>query len=234
MINVLCADASEGAILLVKTIKELGGTARRVANLPNLGSQDIAINWGTRYQGPILNGRARLIPGDKLKELHLFREAHVPTVEFSETRRTNGTWYARTAFHEGGSDLVANREHGDYYVKHINTDHEYRVYVFKDQTIGTGLKEPCERQYHPFLRSVQHGWDWSYKLTKVNRMESRHIAREVAIKAIAAVGYDFGGVDVGIKPDGTPVVFEVNSRPGLDEYSADRYATTFMEYARSL
>lgn len=232
MIYVKCADKSEGAILLAKTITQMGTLAKIVPGVPNLRPGDLLINWGTNYrEGGGLNCSVKLAPGDKLSELKLFERAGVKTVEFSLTRPANGRWYARQAYHEGGSDLAANLSHGDYYVKHIDTDHEYRVYVFKDRTIATGLKEPEKPEYHPYLRSMKHGWDWSYRLAKVNRMESRHVARTEAIKAIAAVGYDFGGVDVGITRDGKPVVFEVNSRPGLDEYSAERFAETFIDYA---
>lgn len=235
MIYLKCADASEGAILLVKTIKEKGGQATRVPDVPSLAQGDLLVNWGTNYRrGGGLNCNVKVAPGDKYTELLLLKEAGVSTVEFRTSRPANGRWYARTTFHEGGSDLAANREHGDYYVKHVETAHEYRVYVFREETIGTGFKVPCEQEYHPFLRSVKHGWDWTYRLATVNRYESRHVARREAIKAVKAVGYDLGGVDVGITPEGKAIVFEVNSRPGLDEYSAARYADTLMEYARRL
>lgn len=235
MIYVKCADNSAGAILLVKTIKDSGGEARKVGALPTIRRGDLVVNWGTGWHGDGLNGNCRLAPGDKYKELQLFRENGVKTVDFTNRRPTNlAGWYARRHVHEDGNDLASGTSSGDYYTRHTPTDHEYRVYVFKDDTIGTALKIPREGMTaHPTIRSYGHGWTYTYRLAVINRMESRNVARREAIKAIAAVGYDFGGVDVGIKPDGTPVVFEVNSRPGLDSYSAGRFAETFMEYARS-
>ena len=45
-----------------------------------------------------------------------------------------------------------------------------------------------------------------------------------------AVGYDFGAVDVGIMADGSPIVFEVNSSPGMGPVTQQSYAQYIANY----
>ena len=52
---------------------------------------------------------------------------------------------------------------------------------------------------------------------------------QTIMKAMEAVGLDFGAVDVVITEDGTPYVLEINTAPELtnSEYSAAKYARYF-------
>jgi glutathione synthase/RimK-type ligase-like ATP-grasp enzyme len=52
---------------------------------------------------------------------------------------------------------------------------------------------------------------------------------ELAIKAVAALGLDFGAVDVILGRDGQFYVLEVNTACGLEERTADKYVEAFKE-----
>ena len=50
---------------------------------------------------------------------------------------------------------------------------------------------------------------------------------EVSVKALKALRYDFGGIDIGMDNRGNLKVFEVNSRMGLLEQSLFTYKRAF-------
>lgn len=71
------------------------------------------------------------------------------------------------------------------------------------------------------LRSNRMGWKFAI-VTKY----SKDMAK-VAIDAVNALGLDFGAVDTCITEDGTPYVFEINTGPGLEATSFDKYVEAF-------
>lgn len=71
------------------------------------------------------------------------------------------------------------------------------------------------------LRSNRLGWKFSIVRKYDKDME------KVAIAAVKALGLDFGAVDTCIAEDGTPYVFEVNTGPGLEATSFDKYVEAF-------
>lgn len=71
------------------------------------------------------------------------------------------------------------------------------------------------------LRSNRMGWKFSI-VTKYNKDMAK-----VAIDAVKALGLDFGAVDTCITEAGTTHVFEVNTGPGLEATSFDKYVEAF-------
>ena len=71
------------------------------------------------------------------------------------------------------------------------------------------------------LEACRHGWG--------DRFEPLF-----AEPSAEAVGYDFGAVDLGVKADGRPVVFEVNSAPGLDDLSVERWGERLLTWGTQL
>jgi hypothetical protein len=119
----------------------------------------------------------------------------------------------RSLKHQGGKDLVAGTGR-DYWTQKIELHHEVRVHVFGDKSIHTGVKvrQPGFPNPHPWIRSHEQGWAIDYSLAKSVKRDRRDMAK----KAITALGLDFGAVDIGISSTGIPVVLEVNTAPGLD------------------
>jgi hypothetical protein len=183
----------------------------------------LIVCWGKNLQttGWVLNPRGP--KGNKWQELNLLRADGVciPNFVLGPGRKPNG-WYARLFHHHSANDLRRNLTRGDYYTEHVDCTKEYRVHVLLGQT-RTGLKVPKEgANVHPVFRTHSCGWEFRYGRESRGPLPVGLI--EEARRAVAAVGYDFGAVDIGVKADGSPVVFEVNSAPTLAPATANWYA----------
>lgn len=93
-----------------------------------------------------------------------------------------------------------------------NVVDEWRVHIFMGRSICVGKKvqtsQPTRKQ---LVRSRRNGWTLDFSAT----MPAGHPARESARKAVEAVGYHFGAVDILELRDGSAMVLEVNSAPAL-------------------
>lgn len=235
MIYVHCEAPSEGAALLIEHLRGVGLGARRTRTVDQLmkriKTEDVIIGWGQFIPVPqaskglhgvkrVFNGKQ---PRTKLRELQLLEDAGVPVPPF-DTRNWGKGWLPRSMHHQEGSDFFppGERPPVGFYTKKLDIVEEYRFHIFKRWnketkafeyvSIRAGKKVPREgKKPHPWIRSWNHGWAISYGGYKFPSK-----GRNAAKKALEAVGYDFGAVDVGILKGGEVVVLEVNSRPGLE------------------
>jgi hypothetical protein len=143
--------------------------------------------------------------------------------------RDNGEWLARRNNHVGGDDLLTPLQQGDYYSKKEDIVEEFRIHSFKGKSIRAGKKVPRTEGFvgtpHPWIRSWDGGWRIIY-----NDIEGTRGLRDLAHAAVAALGLDFGAVDIGQKRDGSLLVLEVNRAPGLGEGTAEKYADAIRRY----
>jgi len=109
------------------------------------------------------------------------------------------------------------------YSKYIKKATEYRVHVFDGQVIDVQQKR--KRQEVPNnevdyrIRNSTNGW--VYCRDGVSCPSAVLLA---AVTAVAALRLDFGAVDVGWNNhSGAPCVYEVNTAPGLEGTTLDRY-----------
>jgi len=98
---------------------------------------------------------------------------------------------------------------------------EWRIHIFQGRCLGRALKvqtgEPHRIQP---VRNRDNGW------TMVHDVEPQAILRNAAAKAVKAMGYNFGAVDLFLLQDNTIVVLEVNSAPAIrSEYTRNCYQT---------
>jgi glutathione synthase/RimK-type ligase-like ATP-grasp enzyme len=128
----------------------------------------------------------------------------------------------------GANDLTANLRVGDYYVQYVPTVREHRIHVFDGEVIRVQMKVPRVAKPHPRFRSYDNGW----KLVAGPEYTAQvpRGARELAKRAVAAMGYVFGAVDIGVKTDGTAIVWEVNTQPGIEGGTVDQYARAVVRY----
>lgn len=222
MISLWCTRNSSGARDLVNKINELGGQAERSGRdgkQPAPGS--FVVNWGN-LRPPRVHLNQYLMP-NKLVELEMLAQGGARTPEFRLTRPgPPPTWLPRTLHHHEAKDLLGELEHGDYYTKYVPCVAEGRVHVFQGQVIRVGTKVPRTPNPHPWVRSWDAGWKFSYDHGLPEP------ARALGRRAVRALGYDFGAVDIGVDERGEPLVFEVNSAPGLEGHSLDVYAEALM------
>jgi hypothetical protein len=224
------AAGAESAHKLTAIMRELGATVvehRQKSAEFIKESGDLCVNWGgsqARHSGGTwLNHR---ITTNKLTMLKKFADAGVPTVKFLIGMPGAADWYARKIEHCDGDDLGAHLEYGDFYVQHIDTVKEFRVHVFQGAIIRASLKVPLDAQAKLPFRTGDH-WGFS----SADWKNDLGACKEAAISAVAALDYDFGGVDVATLPGGKPVVFEVNSAPWLGGDAARKYAKVILALA---
>lgn len=139
-----------------------------------------------------------------------------------------GEWIPRRNSHVGGNDLLAPPNQPDYWVKKESIVTEYRVHSFLGHSIRSGVKIPRAgvESPHSWIRSWDGGWMISY-----DGQTCRQRHRDLAHAAVAALGLDFGAVDIGERADQSLVVFEVNRAPGLMGGTISAYAAAIRRWA---
>lgn len=237
MIVVYCSRPSAGAFRLAEWLNENGYPAARIKGSGYMRlNPTLLVGWGEEVPhraARTLNPRAASL--GKYRELETLAAAGIPVPRVSRTRREG--WLGRASSHHDGNDLLSTPTQPQFYVELVPTDWEYRMNVFNNEVFRTGLKiRKSGVEAHPFIRTGAGGWTWTYDQSALNRKgtpRSRQPFREVAVAAVRALGYDFGAVDIGRKPDGTPVVYEVNSAPALEQSDIARWGELFAEYERA-
>jgi len=220
-IYVLRKASSDGAVALARAI---GGI--KVRKLPRrLIRQDIIICWGSSVEDApcrVLNGAPLR---NKLTDARILHSAGIPTIEVS-TVPIEG-YVGRTIDHTGGLDLLNPPARPDFWVKRELLVKEYRVHSFNGVSARAGIKIPRSgfSTPHDWVRSWDGGWRISYDGKSVKQ---RH--RDLAHSAIAALGLQFGAVDIGQRKDKSLVVLEVNRAPGLEAGTIDVYADAFRKW----
>ena len=229
MIYIFSTKKSDGARALVRWINENGGKAKRLWKTIGVAEEDFLVNWGSSLPkfeyGEVLN---KQVIHNKYKELQILTNAGVECVESSLIRRTD--WLARRFKHQESNDLLAHLDTGDYYTKLRPISQEFRVHVFQGKSIRLAMKVPRVEHPHPVFRSWGAGWKFSYG-ADAQEWASPPL-RNLAKRAVTALGLDFGAVDIGRQPDGVFFVLEVNTRPGLEGGTIEAYGRHIMEAAK--
>ena len=221
---------------------------------------DLILNWGCGEAPCIENSRAdfRVInpmpavvaASDKVSTLQMLTEADVPTLTFHTTRAG-----AEEAINEGkiiycrtltrsreGKGIVVAREIEELrpaklYTEWFENDVEYRVHVFCGEVIdfvqkkmmgeerraefGIERKEDIDHM----VRNLKKGWSFCRQ-----DVELSEEARQISIDAVAALGLDFGAVDLAMNTEtGDIKVLEINTAPGQTPGT-----TTHLRYTRAI
>lgn len=139
-----------------------------------------------------------------------------------------GDWVGRTFNHTGGLDLLRPPAAPDYWVKKLELVKEFRVHSFQGKSIRAGIKSKRE-DFHGTLSPWVRSWDGGWRI-KYDGVSSKKKHRELAHKAVAALGLQFGAVDIGQKADGSLVVLEVNRAPGISDGTTAAYAAAIQRW----
>ena len=115
------------------------------------------------------------------------------------------------------------------YTKFVPKTAEFRVHVFRGKVIDYIEKkkvavENRPENFSPYISSTEQGWVFARQDIRVMPE-----VKEAAIKAITALGLDFGAVDVAYA-DGLPFILEVNTAPGLGGTTLVNYANALRQY----
>jgi len=109
------------------------------------------------------------------------------------------------------------------YVKYHKKKHEFRVHVFNGEVIDyvekkKKLSVESDDSNKSLIRSHDNGWVFCR-----NGILVLDSVKEEAIKAVRALGLDFGAVDLIISKD-VVICLEVNTAPGLEGSTLEKYA----------
>jgi hypothetical protein len=224
---------------------------RRVRRLSTENSRfvpkihNIVINWGNSGQFHV--GLAKCFNQNvgravnKLQTFHVLREAGVSVPTYVTTRAGAGELFADNGIVVCRTTLTGNSGKGiviaktpeelvdaPLYTRHARHKNEYRVHVAFGNVIDYSQKKKrsnAEESANILVRSHHNGWVFCRE-----NVVLPDAVKEQAIAAVSALGLDFGAVDVGHRVgDNLAVVFEVNTAPGIEGTTVDRYVNAFME-----
>lgn len=192
------------------------------------GSQTfpLKVNWtGSRQLGEgILNAHSRT---DKLAQLIRLTMVGVRVPEFSIQRPLGAGWLGRTLLHERGGDFKKPVAEPNFWTKFTPVDEEWRLHFFKTKKgnlrlLRSALKVPKEGA-SPLFRNHTFGWKLSYCGGAPEPLVAE------GRKALSALLLDFGAVDGGMTPQGLPLIYEVNTCPGLETGTLGKYVESILE-----
>lgn len=238
---------SEGAKALsqalnVKRIKHEGSKFRG-------GLGKTVINWGSSKISDqaaackvINKPEAVMLSSNKLKSFELFKEKGVSIPPFWTTQNEakeeseRGTCIVcRTVLngHSGAGIIVADKADdivlAPLYTAYIPKKHEYRYHVFNGKVIDVQRKarnkEVADEDVNWKVRNHDNGFIFMRE-----GVEIVPEAEAEAIKAVEALGLDFGAVDIiWNEKQNKYYVLECNSAPGLTGTTLEKYTKVFKE-----
>ena len=188
---------------------------------------EVGLSWGRSYHGPkpFLNKGVNQF--DKYNAFKAFREAHVECPYIYGIEEYRGAFklpvLARKKHHSKGKDIVVCKTIADvgrvqdqgthaFFSVYIPIDTEYRVWVFQDKAFATYEKVYTGvGEYKGFMRNRRFGFEFS----KRDNLVGTATIEGPCIKAVKALGMDWGAVDILKGKDGKYYVLEVNSMPHI-------------------
>ena len=108
----------------------------------------------------------------------------------------------------------------------VDNTSEWRVHVVNGRVIFVQKKaKPTGTDANPDIKTHAHGW--IFKHMDIKPPQSM---QNLAINAVAALGLDFGAVDIAYnKNTKTSTVFEINTAPGLEGETINAYRDAFFD-----
>lgn len=240
---------SEGAKLLsqalnVKRIKHgnskfRGGMGKALINWGSgkLPDQAMACEKILNHPNAIINA------SNKLKSFELFQEAGVTIPPFFTDYGDAEDWMidndgavvCRTVLngHSGAGIVIADTVDelvaAPLYTAYIKKQEEYRYHVFMGQVVDIQRKARKRDVPDDAVNWQVRNLDGGFIFAREGVVASP-VASEEAVKAVAALGLDFGAVDLIYNArEDKYYVLEVNTAPGLSGTTLDGYKQRFQE-----
>lgn len=243
---------SESAKALVQALRNKA--ILKSQTTPVKGRKKVLLNWGHSAPRFALTGvtvlnqpQAVANASNKLTALQMMKEAEVNVPDFTTNRTDAETWIdeerivlCRTLLRaNSGRGIVIAKEvdqlvAAPLYVKYIRKEKEYRLHVFNGVVIDVTEKRrrggfEDNPAYNKYIRSYEQGWIMAREdvvVTEATKAE--------AVKAIRALGLDFGAVDIVMDKKNRPYVLEVNTAPGIQGTTLETYKTAVETWMRTV
>ena len=216
--------------------------------------KDLIINWGSsvlpewvRADTNWLNHPKNVAwAANKQSTFYRFKEREVPHPEWTTDNKEAMDWskkmtvVARTVLngHSGQGIILCDKNTENFpdaplYVKYKKKSREYRVHVFQGDVIDVQQKKKrldFDKEVNTKIRSFDNGWVFCR-----DGIECPEDLYETAVSAVAALGLDFGAVDVIYNQhENKCYALEVNTAPGLEGETMFSYVITFLNYIEAL
>lgn len=210
---------------------------------------DLLINWGNPRVPGWWNHNARTNALNqpesvrnainKIRTFRLLEQNDVSIPPFATNlrearnlfRTTQSRVLCRTVLtgHSGRGIVIANAVgelvEAPLYTKYVPKEREYRLHVLNGEVIDIEQKRKRndarqERDVERLVRSHRHGW--IFARNNVDPIDNR--IRNAAITSVRALGLNFGAVDLGVHTKHGIKVYEVNTAPGIEGTTVERYS----------
>ena len=247
---------------LVEAFAEISEVTPRLIKIQNSAFRgrggDIIVNYGNRSAPATVFGQANVLnpqsalnnAANKVAALQAMQRAGVSTVPWTTNLSEAQQWanggevvYARaTLTGHSGEGITVHRQEGSVaanlpqvplYTKAITGQRrEWRVHIFKGVITYVQVKRRANGyQNNPnYQEDVRnHHTGWIYATENIN--PSAAVLRN-AVRAVAALGLDFGAVDIISRRD-EAWVLEVNTAPGLTGTTLETFTRNVVEYVES-
>lgn len=201
--------------LLAEMLKEKGLLGGKIKGVVNYG-------YGQDKGLPTLNKNAGRL--NKYQELVRLDEEGVRTVLFSQDARDlDGMIFGRKLHHTRGTDIVIFEGKPlrlrDYYTQQVPKQNEFRVWAFRNKALATYEKKLDYPQKYGRNGRSKEVWNWhngfAYQFVRPEAVQDK--LKQLAVDAVAALGLDFGAVDIILGADRWYYVLEVNTAPGVQD-----------------
>lgn len=256
-VKVLRASASGGASRLISALKRDGFNVQKLlirGSTYRGFPSHVVINWGSTDRRLIREGmsivnepEAVANATNKVSTLRILEEnghsLNIP--KWTTSSITAGSWitdeydkvYCRTLTRGSQGRGIVYAETVDelvpapLYTAALDVKREIRVHVFQSSVIDFAQKKKisAERREEEGIvdpdmrvRSHQNGWIFAREGVSIPQD-----AKDVAVASVASLGLDFGAVDIVITRQGVPKVLEINTAPGLEGTTLERYTDAF-------
>lgn len=193
---------------------------------------DFLVRWGNgRFAEFDVAGRsinpARAIwcAGDKLAAIRKLAEQNVSVPQAWTTCPGEGVILARSRRGFGGTDIrVCGHSPcipAEWYSGFIPNEREYRIHVVGGhivRVVRKYLERPDQRRSE-YIKNHSNGYVFKTPSKKLNKGRT-----EASVKAVEALGLDFGAVDLVVDHEGVEHVLEVNTAPACSPKTLQAYA----------
>lgn len=238
---------SESAKSLARQLPALRTKAtkrlKRDVVLVNWGRSDLAVRGAPQL---VLNKPEAVARAtNKLKTFERLTLRGVQTVPWTIEKRVASSWqsagsvvYARTILngHSGAGIILTHPgeglvPHAPLYTKGILKAHEYRVHVFRNEVLDFAKKRRRSNvDTNNYIKNLSNGWvfcrDGVVLPDKV---------RNLALRALSALELDFGAIDILYKEsESRAYILEINTSPGLQGTTLERYTNKFKQFILGL
>lgn len=226
-------------------VREIGRySPRRGDLLLNWGNPRVPGWWNINARNNVMNAPEAVRQAiNKITTLRLLRTANLPvplfTTNEAEARSffkgENSRVLCRTTVtaHSGRGIHIAERpdqiRRAALYVKYVPKEREYRIHVMNGQVIDIEQKRRRQGEQQNLqerlIRSHENGWIFA----RNDIVQPNADVLDASRRAVTTLGLAFGAVDLGWHPRLGVKIYEVNTAPGIEGTTVERYETALRQ-----